>query len=180
MSTVEKSIDVNVPVRTAYDQWTRFEQFPEFMEGVEQVQQLDEKRLRWKAKIGGVTREWDAEIVQQEPDQSIAWRATTGTKNDGAVLFDADPMNTGLTHVRLRMEVEPEGAVEKAADALHVIDLRVKGDLERFKKIVEERGTDPGGWRGEVKPSGQVKEVNEGSAGLGGTTGGGALGNTHT
>jgi uncharacterized membrane protein len=156
MSTVEKTVTVDVPVRTAYDQWTQFESFPEFMEGVESVQQLDDKRLHWKAEIAGVTREWDAEIVDQTPDERITWRSLAGTKNDGTVLFRTDPGNPGSTQITLRLEYEPEGVVEKAGDLLNIVDRRAQGDLERFKKFIESRGTETGAWRGEVKPSGEV------------------------
>ena len=156
MASTEKTIDVNVPIRTAYDQWTQFESFPQFMEGVESVQQLDDKRLHWKAEIAGVTREWDAEIIDQTPDERITWRAVEGTRNDGTVSFAPQAM-ADSTRVTLRLEYEPEGAVEKAGDALKIVDRRVQGDLERFKEFVESRGTETGQWRGEVKPSGEVR-----------------------
>ncbi|GGR52634.1 putative membrane protein [Nocardioides luteus] len=154
MSTIEKSIEVGVPVSTAYDQWTQFESFPQFMEGVESVRQLDDKHLHWKAEIGGVTREWDAEIVDQVPDERVTWRAVEGAQNKGTVSFSQDQGNT--TRVTLRLEYEPEGAVEKTGDLLNIVDRRVKGDLERFKEFIEKRGTETGAWRGEVKPSGEV------------------------
>ncbi|MFI5623100.1 SRPBCC family protein [Nocardioides sp. NPDC051685] len=156
MSTIEKSVHVGVPVHTAYDQWTQFETFPQFMEGVESVQQLDDKHLHWKAEIGGVTREWDAEIVHQVPDERITWRAVEGTKNQGTVSFSPDEMGKA-TQVTLRLEYEPEGAVEKTGDLLKIVDMRAKGDLERFKDFIEERGTESGAWRGEVKPTGEVR-----------------------
>lgn len=154
MSTIEKSIDVAVPVRTAYDQWTQFESFPRFMEGVESVTQLDDKRLHWKAEIAGVTREWDAEIVDQTPDQQITWRATDGTENSGTVVFT--PAEAG-TRISLRLDYEPEGFVEKAGDVLNIVEHRAKGDLERFKEFIELRGTETGEWRGEVTPTGEVR-----------------------
>jgi uncharacterized membrane protein len=157
MSTIEKSINVDVPTRTAYDQWTQFESFPRFMEGVESVRQLDDKRLHWKAEIGGVSREWDAEIVDQTPDQRVTWRSLQGAKNDGTVSFTPDPDGVGSTRVTLRLDYEPEGAVEKAGDMLKIVDRRVKGDLERFKEFIEARGTETGAWRGEVKPTGEVR-----------------------
>lgn len=150
MSTIEKSIEVAVPVRTAYDQWTQFESFPKFMQGVEQVHQLDDTRLHWKAEIGGVSREWNAEIVSQTPDQQVTWRSTDGAKNDGTVTFaPADPG----TRVTLHLDFEPEGLVEKAGDLLNIVDRRVQGDLERFKDFIEGRGVETGEWRGEVPPS---------------------------
>ncbi|MBC7275559.1 SRPBCC family protein [Nocardioides sp.] len=157
MSTIEKSVQVEVPVSTAYDQWTQFESFPQFMEGVESVQQLDDKRLHWKAEIGGVTREWDAEIVHQVPDERITWRAVEGSENQGTVSFASDEMGKA-TRVTLRLEYEPEGAVEKTGDVLNIVDRRAKGDLERFKDFIEQRGTETGAWRGEVKPTGEVRD----------------------
>ena len=154
MSTIEKSIEVEAPVRTVYDQWTQFESFPKFMDGVEQVQQLDDKHLHWKANIAGVKREWDAEIVDQTPDERITWRATDGTKNDGTVSFRA--MDVERTQVTMRLEFEPEGIVEKAGDALKVVDAKAEGDLERFKEFIEHRGAETGAWRGDIKPSGEV------------------------
>ena len=154
MSTVEKSIEVAVPRRTAYDQWTQFEEFPKFMGGVEQVQQLDDKRLHWKAEIAGVDREWDAEIVEQEPDERVSWRSTGGARNDGTVSFTS--VGTDKTQVTLCLDFEPEGFAETAADVLHVIDLQVSKDLDSFKEFIENREVETGGWRGEVKPGGEV------------------------
>lgn len=156
MSTIEKTVDVNVPVRTAYDQWTQFESFPQFMEGVESVKQLDDKRLHWKVEIGGVTREWDAEIVDQTPDQRVTWRATEGAKNDGTVSFASDDLGSS-TRVTMRLDYEPEGAVEKTGDMLNIVERRVEGDLERFKDFIESRSAETGAWRGEVKPTGEVR-----------------------
>jgi uncharacterized membrane protein len=151
MSTIEKSIDVGVPVRTAYDQWTQFESFPRFMEGVESVRQLDNTHLHWKADIAGVAREWNAEIVDQTPDERVTWRATDGAKNDGTVSFSPGGMGSS-TRVTLRLEYEPEGIKEKAGDMLKMVDRRVEGDLERFKEFIESRGAETGAWRGEVRP----------------------------
>ncbi|MCR1785768.1 SRPBCC family protein [Nocardioides carbamazepini] len=151
MSTIEKSVTVDVPVRTAYDQWTQFETFPSFMEGVEEVRQLDATHLHWRADIAGIRREWDAEIVDQTPDERITWRALDGTKNDGTVSFAPDELGSS-TRVTLRMEFEPEGIVEKTGDALNIVDRRTEGDLERFKQFIESRGTETGAWRGEVRP----------------------------
>jgi uncharacterized membrane protein len=153
MSTIEKTIDVEVPLHTAYDQWTQFETFPEFMEGVEDVRQLDDTHVHWKAEIGGVRREWDAEIVAQMTDQQLAWRSLDGTTNSGTVLFT--PAEPG-TRVTLRLEFEPEGIVEKAGDALGIVERRAEGDLKRFKSFIEERGIESGGWRGEVRPGDQA------------------------
>ena len=151
MSTIEKSVTVDVPLHTAYDQWTQFETFPKFMEGVEEVRQIDDRHLHWKADIAGVHREWDAEIVDQTPDERITWRSLDGARNDGTVSFAADESGTA-TRVTLRMEFEPEGMVEKVGDALKIVDRRTEGDLARFKSFIEARGAETGGWRGEVNP----------------------------
>jgi uncharacterized membrane protein len=161
MSRIQQSIDVHVPVRVAYDQWTQFEEFPRFMDGVEQVRQLDDAHLHWVATIGGKRQEWDAEIVGQTPDQLVSWRSTSGAPNAGAVSFrQLDPESTRVT---LTMEVEPQGAVEKVGDALGVTDRAVRGDLERFKDYIESRGAPTGGWRGEVD-GGRVTDRDAGSA----------------
>ena len=148
MSTIEESIDVDVAVRTAYDQWTQFEEFPRFMEGVESVTQVDDTHLRWVAQIAGVRREWDAEITEQTPDQRIAWDATSGTTNAGVVTFHR--LDDERTRLMLQLDVEPEGLVEKAGDALGIIRRRATGDLERFKELIESRGRATGSWRGQV------------------------------
>ena len=150
MATIEQSIDVNVPVRTAYNQWTQFEEFPRFMEGVESVRQSDDRHLHWVAEIGGVRREWDAEITEQHPDERVAWRATTGTKNAGVVTFHR--LDTNRTKVMLQLEVDPEGLVEQAGDRLGFVSRRAASDLERFKEYIEARGQETGAWRGDVPP----------------------------
>jgi uncharacterized membrane protein len=149
MSTIEQSIEVNVPVRTAYDQWTQFEEFPRFMEGVETVEQTDDTHLHWIAKIAGAKREWDAQIDEQTPDQRIAWHSTSGAKNAGVVTFHR--IADGKTKVMLQLEFDPQGFVEKAGDAVGVVRARTKGDLERFKDFIEARGVQTGAWRGEVE-----------------------------
>jgi uncharacterized membrane protein len=148
MSTTEQSIDVNVPVRTAYNQWTQFEDFPQFMEGVEEVKQITDTRLRWRAEIAGVEREWEAEIDEQRPDERIAWHAIDGPTNAGVVTFHR--IDDGKTRVMLQLEFEPDDALEKTGDALGFVKRRAKGDMERFKKFIESRGTETGAWRGEV------------------------------
>jgi uncharacterized membrane protein len=148
MSTIEQSIDVNVPVRTAYNQWTQFEEFPRFMEGVEEVRQLDDTRLHWKTTVAGREKEFDAQITEQRPDERIAWRATQGVDQAGVVTFHR--VDDDRTRIMLQLEAEPEGAVEKAGDVLGVLKRRVKGDLERFKDMIEHRGAESGAWRGEV------------------------------
>ena len=148
MSTIERSIDVRVPVHTAYDQWTQFETFPQFMEGVEHIQQIDPLHTRWRTNIAGVKREFDAEITEQRPDERVAWKSTDGENQAGVVTFHR--LDDENTRIMLQLEFHPEGAVEKAGDALGLISHRVKGDLERFKTFIEERGGATGAWRGEV------------------------------
>lgn len=154
MATVEKTIDINVPLSTAYNQYTQFESFPEFMEGVESVQQLDDKRLHWIAEIAGQKREWDAEITEQVPDQVIAWQSVTGKANNGRVTFE--PAGGTSCRVMVQVEYDPQGLVETIGDKLGFVEGRVEGDLERFKEFVEKRGAETGAWRGEVH-SGQVE-----------------------
>jgi uncharacterized membrane protein len=148
MSTIEESIEVHVPARTAYNQWTQFEEFPRFMEGVERVDQLDDTRLHWVAEIGGKRQEWDAAISEQRPDERIAWTSTSGAKHAGVVTFHR--ISDDTSRVMLQLEYEPEGFVESVGDALGVVKRRAKGDLERFKDFIENRGTETGAWRGEV------------------------------
>ena len=148
MSTIEKSIEVSVPVRTAYNQWTQFEEFPRFMEGVKEVTQLNDTRLHWKAAIAGKDKEWDAEITEQTPDKRIAWTSRGGAINGGAVTFS--PRSDATSKVMLQMEYDPQGIVENVGDALGVVSMRVQGDLERFKDFIEQRGRETGGWRGQV------------------------------
>ena len=149
MATVEKSIEVGVPVHSAYNQWTQFESFPEFMDGVKEVQQLDDTHLHWKADINGKKEEWDAEITEQVPDRRIAWRSTTGAPNAGVVTFH--PLDNSTTKVMLQLEAEPQSATEKVGAAVGVLDRKVKSDLEKFKDFMESRGGQPtGAWRGEV------------------------------
>jgi uncharacterized membrane protein len=154
MSTIVENIEVDVPVRAAYDQWTQFEDFPEFMDGVKRVQQLTDKTLEWTARIGGIERTWRAEIVEQEPDQRVAWRSTDGAKNAGVVSFE--PLGDQQTRVTLQLDVEPEGPLEAAGDALGMVERRVEGDLKRFKEFIESRRQPTGAWRGEI-PEGATR-----------------------
>jgi len=149
MSTIVESVDVEVPVRTAYDQWTQFESFPKFMEGVKSVRQLDDTTIEWVAEIAGREERWKARITEQEPDQRIAWTAIDGAKNAGVVTFHR--LAEGRTRVTLQLEVDPEGPVESVGDALGVVQRRVKGDVERFKDFIEGRGVETGAWRGKVE-----------------------------
>lgn len=148
MSTVEESIKVNVPVRTAYNQWTQFEEFPHFMKGVESITQLDSTHLHWTTSVGGVEREFDATITEQHPDQRIAWHATNGVTHGGVVTFHR--LSDESCKVVVQIEWEPEGLVENVGAAVGADDLRVKADMARFKEFVEQRGVETGGWRGDV------------------------------
>ena len=174
---VEKSIQVDVPVRTAYDQWTQFEDFPYFMGGVKEVRQLDDRRLHWVAEIAGVRREWEASILEQVPDQKIAWAATAGATNAGAVRFQ--PAGPGSTTVYLSLEYEPEGLVEQVGDKLGIVERQVTSDLERFKRLIEDQGYASGAWRGGVNEgvgvgtpgvaSAAASQGDSGKAGVSGT-----------
>ena len=148
MSTIEQSVDVNVPVRTAYDQWTQFEEFPRFMEGIREVRQLDDKRLAWCAEVGGKEKRWEAEITEQIPDTRIAWRSRTGANNAGVVTFHR--LDDQKTRVMLQLDYDPEGIVENVGDAVGVMSARVRGDLARFKDFIEQRGRETGAWRGSI------------------------------
>jgi len=148
MTSVTKSIDVHVPISTAYNQWTQFETFPSFMGGVDQVEQLDEKRLHWKTSVGGQKREFDAEITEQHPDERVAWKSTDGTTHAGVVTFHK--LAPEETRVTVQLEWEPEGVAEKAAALVYIDDHQVSSDLDRFKKFIENRDKETGAWRGEV------------------------------
>lgn len=167
MESIEKTIEVDAPLSTVYNQWTQFEEFPQFMEGVKEVRQLDDKRLHWVAEVAGKRKEWDAEIFEQVPDQTIAWRSMSGAKNSGQVSFE--PAGVGAnggngTRVCLRLNYDPEGAAENIGDALGIVGRRVEGDLERFKEFIESRRQETGAWRGqihkrEVRPDGRGTSV---------------------
>ena len=149
MARYEHSIDVNVPLKTVYNQWTQFEDFPRFMEGVQSVTQLGDKKLRWYAEIAGKNEEWYAEITEQTPDQRIAWTSTSGARNAGVVTFHYIDEDT--TRIMLQIDYEPEGFVENVGAALGIVKSRMAGDMERFKKFIEERQTETGAWRGEIE-----------------------------
>lgn len=148
MSQVEESIEVEVPISTAYNQWTQFEEFPTFMEGVDEITQLDDSHLHWKVSMGGRTEEFDAEITEQIPDTRIAWTTVEGPKHGGAVDFHR--LSDDRTQLMVVMDAQDPGLKEKAAEALGVVTRRVRGDLENFKRMIEERGSETGAWRGEV------------------------------
>ncbi len=170
MSVIEKSIEVDVPVRQVYNQWTQFEDFPQFMEGVERIEQLNDTTLRWHVSIAGVDREFEAHIEEQEPDRRVAWRATGDEEHAGLVTFE--PISGDRTRVNVEFSWEPARWTDKVADALNLIDQRTEGDLERFKSFIEDRqGTPTGAWRGEVsggQPQGGAGDV--GGSTMGGST----------
>ena len=149
MSKVEETIELDVPVGMAYNQWTQFEEFPQFMEHVDEVRQLDDTHLQWKATVVGETEQWEAEITEQIPDTRIAWKSTSGRPNGGAV--DFHPLPNDRSQVVVSMDAEPQGAKEHAADALGLAGRQVKGDLKRFKELIEGRAKESGAWRGEVE-----------------------------
>lgn len=144
---VERTIEVDVPVRTAYNQWTQFEEFPRFMEGVEEVRQLDDTLLHWAVSVAGKRREWDAEIIEQSPDQRVAWKSVSGKETDGVVSFE--PAGPDRTRIHVVMTYRPEG-FERVGSVIGLDDRRVQGDLNRFKDLIEARGSETGAWRGEV------------------------------
>jgi uncharacterized membrane protein len=149
MSAVTESVDVSVPVRTAYDQWTQFEEFPRFMEGVEEVRQVSDTMTHWKVEISGVEREFDARITEQLPDERVAWTSTNGSSQAGVVTFHR--LGDSHTRVTLQLDFQPQGISEKAADKLGMVDRRIKRDLQRFKDFIEGRGgVETGAWRGKV------------------------------
>ncbi len=146
--TITESIEVDVPVSTAYNQWTQFEDFPLFMEGVEHVEQLDDTRLHWIAKVGGKTNEWDAKILEQHPDKQVSWISEDGKKTRGTVTFE--PVSESRTRISLSMSYQAEGLTEALGSAVGLDERRVRGDLQRFKELIESRGAESGAWRGEV------------------------------
>ena len=149
MAQVEQSIEVNVPVDTAYNQWTQFEEFPQFMEGVERVKQIDETHLHWEAEIAGKRQEWEAEITEQIPDERVAWTAREGKGNSGVVTFHR--LAPDKTKIMVQLDWPEEGLIEKVGSAIGADERRVKADLERFKGLIESRGQETGAWRGEVQ-----------------------------
>jgi uncharacterized membrane protein len=148
-ATIEQSVEVEVPLHTAYNQWTQFEEFPRFMEGVKEVRQLDETHLHWIAELGGQRREWDAEVTEQKPDERVAWRNVAGKENAGVVTFHR--LDESRTRLMVQLDFSPDGILEKLGDMVGAPDRRVQGDLQRFKELIESRGTESGAWRGEVK-----------------------------
>jgi uncharacterized membrane protein len=149
MAQIQQSVDVEVPVSTAYNQWTQFESFPKFMSGVESITQVDDTRLHWVTDIAGVEREFDAEITEQHPDERVAWASTSGeAKHAGVVTFHR--LDDAKSRVMVQIDWEPTGVAEKVGSAVNIDEHRVKGDLERFKEFIEARGHESGAWRGDV------------------------------
>ena len=147
-SSIIETIEVNVPLRTAYNQWTQFEDFPKFMENVLEVRQLDDRHLHWRAKVAGEEKEWDAEITEQIPDKRIAWRSVSGPRHGGVVTFHK--ISDDETRIMLQMEYEPEGTLEKLGDAMGAVRMEARSSLQRFKEMLEQRGTETGAWRGKI------------------------------
>ncbi|MEV0432557.1 MULTISPECIES: SRPBCC family protein [unclassified Nocardia] len=148
MSTVIEAVDVQVPVATAYNQWTQFESFPQFMHGVDRIEQLDDTHTRWTVDIAGATRTFDATITEQHPEERIAWKSDEGPEHAGVVTFHR--IDDSTTRVTVQMDIDPEGFVENIADKTGVLDRRIKGDMRRFKDFIEGRGSETGAWRGDV------------------------------
>jgi uncharacterized membrane protein len=172
---VQKTITVDVPISTAYNQWTQFEEFPRFMGAISKVEQLDDKRLHWVAEISGVKREWYAAILEQRPDEKIAWAATEGATNAGAVYFAAaGPSSTSVT---LELEYEPEGLVETVGDRLNIVEKQTESDLANFKSFIESQGAETGSWRGSVEgqtvgtPGVESAATSQGDSGKAGVSG---------
>lgn len=148
MNTIKEAIDVNVPVRTAYNQWTQFEDFPKIMDDVHEVKQLDDTHVHWRADVMGKELEWDAEITEQVPDRKIAWRSVGGPTHAGVVEFE--PVGSDQTRVSVRLDYETEGVIEKTGDMLGAITRKARDELEHFKAFIERRGSETGAWRGAV------------------------------
>jgi uncharacterized membrane protein len=155
MERVEKSVEVECPVSTAYNQWTQFEEFPKFMDGVREVRQLDGTHLHWSAEVWGKDEEWDAEITEQVPDRRISWRSTSGATNAGTVRFDS--LAPDRTRVHLLMAFQPQGAVEKAGEMIGAMNSQIERSLESFKSFIEQSGLETGEWRGRVS-QGQTRD----------------------
>jgi uncharacterized membrane protein len=164
MEKIQHSVEVDVPVSAAYNQWTQFEDFPRFMEGVESVTQIDDSTTHWVAQVGGIRREWDAKIVRQEPDRVIAWDGFGGPDNAGMVEFQA--IGNDRTRQTVTVDWEPQSALESVGDALGIVSRRVEKDLDRFKEFIESREIPTGAWRGRIE-GGQVESGGSGSPATG-------------
>ena len=165
MSTVVESVDVAVPVQTAYNQWTQFEEFPRFMEGVESIQQVSDTRTHWRVSIGGVSREFDAEITEQHPDDRVAWKSVEGTGHAGVVTFHR--LDDSHTRVTLQLDTVPEGVVEQLGDKLGLVSHRAKGDMRRFKDFIESEGRETGAYRDDIQrpPTAHPSDTGTGAPG---------------
>ncbi|MBC7683645.1 MAG: SRPBCC family protein [Bdellovibrionales bacterium] len=148
VSSIEESIEINVPVRTAYNQWTQFEEFPKFMKNVLEIRQLDDKHLHWRAKVGLEEKEWDAKITEQIPDKRIAWRSVSGPRNGGVATFHK--ISDNVTRIMLQMDYEPDGALEKLGDAMGAVRMEARTGLQCLKEMLEQRGSETGAWRGKI------------------------------
>ena len=148
MTDITQTIDVDVPVTVAYNQWTQFESFPQFMDGVDEVLQKDDTLTHWKISIAGVKREFDAKITEQHPDERVAWKSVDGTGHAGVVTFHK--LDAAKTRVTLQVETSPQGVTEKVGDAVGLTNANAKGDLKRFKEFIEQTGHETGGWRGDI------------------------------
>jgi uncharacterized membrane protein len=148
MSAVSSQIDVDVPISVVYNQWTLFESFPEFMGGIDEITQIDDTHTHWKVSVAGIEREFDAEITEQHPDERVAWKSTDGTSHAGVVTFHQ--LSPETTRVNVQLDWTPKGLVEKAGSLLNIDDAQVKSDLKKFKELIEARGSEAGGWRGDV------------------------------
>jgi uncharacterized membrane protein len=151
MEPIEKSIDVDAPIQSVYNQWTQFEDFPHFMNGVKEVIQKDATHLHWRVNLWGKEEEWDAVITEQEPDIRVSWKSIDGLRTAGTVRFY--DLGNNRTQVRLAMSYQPADAIEKVGDALGIVDRNVESSLKDFKKYIEQRGVESGAWRGEVHDS---------------------------
>jgi uncharacterized membrane protein len=147
-SSIVETTEINVPVRTAYNQWTQFEDFPQFMASVKEIRQLDDRHLHWKANVAGEDKEWDAEITEQIPDKRIAWRSITGVPNGGVATFHK--ISEDVCRVTVQMDYQPENAAEKIGDAFGAVRMELRGNLQKFKEMLESRGKETGGWRGSI------------------------------
>jgi uncharacterized membrane protein len=151
MSRVQESIDLEVPVGTAYNQWTQFEEFSRFMTHVDEVRQLDDTHLHWQVTLAGKTEEFDAEVTEQIPDKRVAWKSTSGREHAGAVDFHR--LDDDRSQIMVMLDTEPQGTAERAADAIGLAERQLRGDLGRFKEMIESRGQETGAWRGSVEQS---------------------------
>jgi uncharacterized membrane protein len=138
---IETAIVVERDRAAVFARWTRFEDFPTFMKGVERVDRVAEDRLRWTADIGFVHREWEATVVEHDPDRVVAWRADGDVRHDGRVSFEE--LSPGRTEVTVRMAIDPQGFVETAGAKLGAVRARIAGDLQRFKELVESDRSGP-------------------------------------